>query len=403
MFLQSNDKIFQVGNRGNDIEFIPAGVWMLDFNPMAGYFLVQQDSLVRPDTLYGVAKDRATKVMNTFMSRENQNTGVLLTGNKGSGKTMLSKEISMQAIENFNMPVILIENPYVGTDFIQFMNAIKQRVVILIDEFEKKYKDEEAQNMLLSLLDGTGTGNKLYVLTSNSKEITPYMVSRPSRIFYHWEYTKLEEEILVGYCKDHLKHDKHMKHMQTLWSMSLDMSFDVMQCLVEELNRYPEEAFLDVISALNITFGGGLRRNFKLTHVTMDGVPYQLYQEHQQQSIDLLYFQDGFSSIRSSVHVTSFAEQLKLVEEFGGNGFFNFGHKQALEKEETTLQEIEEEGSFDEEFNFLFTFTPEHVNFSANRIIYRHQMKDGRLLEIKWDVTKKTTERTQMERLFAED
>lgn len=402
MFLQNSGKIFQVGNRGNDIEFIPAGVWLLDFNPMMGYHLVQQDPLVRPETLYGAAKDRATKVMNTFLSREGMNTGVLLTGNKGSGKTMLSKEISMQAIESYSMPVILIDQPFSGTDFTQFMNKITQQVVILIDEFEKKYKEEEDQNMLLSLLDGTGTDNKLYVLTSNKSEITPYMMSRPSRIFYHWEYAKLEEEILIGYCQDHLKHEKHLKHVKTLWSMSLDMSFDVLQCLVEELNRYPDEPFLDLIGALNITLGGGLKRGFRLKYINIDDVALPLYGEHQAQSVDLIGFQDGYSIIRSSARINSLKEQLSLCDEFGSSGFYCFGEKLALEKGEKTLEELEED-HFDEQFDFIFSYTPEEVSFSADRIIFRRQMKDGRNVEIKWEVTKLTTEREQMEQLFVED
>lgn len=403
MFLQNSGKIFQVGNRGNDIEFIPAGVWLLDFNPMMGYHLVQQDPLVRPETLYGVAKERATKVMNTFLSREGMNTGVLLTGNKGSGKTMLSKEISMQAIESYSMPVILIDQPFSGTDFTQFMNKITQQVVILIDEFEKKYKEEEDQNMLLSLLDGTGTGNKLYVLTSNKSEITPYMMSRPSRIFYHWEYAKLEEEILIGYCQDHLKHEKHLKHVKTLWSMSLDMSFDVLQCLVEELNRYPDEPFLDLIGALNITLGGGLKRVFKLKYIQIDSVAIPLYGDHQTQTLDLIGFQDGWTVVRSSARIDSFKEQLSLVEAFGATGFYGYPQQFKLDNGETTVEEIEAKSEFDQQFDFTFSYTPEEVSFSADRIIFRRQLKDGRTIEIKWEANKRTTEREQMERLFSEE
>lgn len=71
---------------------------------------------------------------------------MLLTGIKGSGKTVTSKQIC----NRLGLPVIVVPKNF--ERLTPFLNDIKQNVIVLFDEYEKIFKDEDA--ILLPLMDG---------------------------------------------------------------------------------------------------------------------------------------------------------------------------------------------------------------------------------------------------------
>ena len=69
---------------------------------------------------------------------------VLLAGEKGSGKTLLTKYISMEVAKQ-GIPTIVINQALHGERFNTFIQAIEQPCVILFDEFEKIYQPQNYQ------------------------------------------------------------------------------------------------------------------------------------------------------------------------------------------------------------------------------------------------------------------
>ncbi|MFW3388311.1 UNVERIFIED_CONTAM: AAA family ATPase, partial [Kocuria sp. CPCC 205274] len=172
MFVQRGRNIFNASDRGDEIPRIPTGTYTVQFNPMAGGFYLQRcEDMLLPEKVYGSTLPRADMILHTFSTRKNKTTGALLTGLKGSGKTLLSKAVCAKAL-TMDVPVLILQQAFGGPAFEDWLNTIDQPVVIFIDEFEKKYDDEEKQNQLLSILDGVGRGSKLWLATSNSADVS---------------------------------------------------------------------------------------------------------------------------------------------------------------------------------------------------------------------------------------
>lgn len=397
-FVQSGNTFFTARDRGNELTVLPGGVYLVKFNPIDGFHLVRQDDMQMPSKTYGNNDGRAEKIINTFLTREGINTGVLLSGNKGSGKTLLSKAVCAK-LASSGYPVILLEDAFAGTDFNQFMNSITQRCVVMIDEFEKKYSKEEHQNMLLSLLDGTGVNNKLFLLTSNSSNVSEFLISRPSRLFYHWHYGKLSDDVMVGYCEDNLMDKKHIENMVTLLNISSDMSFDVMQAIVEELNRYPDGNFVDLICDMNINLGDSLKATYMLEPLVWgDKV---LCVGGQTRTVNLIDIQEGKSRMTFGTNLKSFHDILTFANSLGFKNFTHYNLMLAKQVEDgvTSIAEIEESEEFDNDCAFSFSFEGE-TDFISTERIEMTRMVAGVPITMKWKAMKADPMEAYFRRLF---
>jgi len=217
---------------------LPAGNYVVKFDPLSGFYVDEMEDFAQPKKIYGNHRKDADRILNTFSDRKGT-TGVLLSGEKGSGKTMVAKLVSHLAIKK-DIPTLVVNSPYMGDAFNSFLDTITQPCVVLFDEFEKVF-DKEQQKAILTLLDGIYGGEKLYVLTCNDKgQVDIHLRNRPGRIFYMLEYNGVDEAFIREYCRDNLKAEKHTDQVCVLASMFECFTFDMLQALIEEMNRYNE-------------------------------------------------------------------------------------------------------------------------------------------------------------------
>ena len=218
---------------------LPAGNYTVKQDMFGNLFLEMVDAFPQPSKLYGDTSKNADKIINTFLDRP-VSTGVMLNGEKGSGKTLLAKVLSIRAAAKWAIPTIVINQPWVGDNFNKFLQDIEQPCIVLFDEFEKVY-DNEHQEAALTLLDGVFPSKKMFVITCNDKwRVNEHMRNRPGRIYYMLDFKGLEAEFIREYCEDNLKAKEHIERIVNISVMFDQFNFDMLKALVEEMNRYGE-------------------------------------------------------------------------------------------------------------------------------------------------------------------
>ena len=246
-------------NNGQLLDKLPAQVYTVAFNPMMGFSLtINKDILQLPTVIYGNADKRTEQCLASYRDR-NSSTGILLTGDKGTGKTLQMALLANKVITDLELPVILVKEPFAGSQFTSFLESLGE-CCLVFDEFGKMYKakkgaddsDTVSQNALLSLMDGVDKTKRLIILTENDKwDINEFMLNRPSRIYYHFQYSKLAEDSINGYCHDKSVAETITKDIIDLSRKSEIFSFDILQSIVEEHLRFGSSVE-DVVKDLNI-------------------------------------------------------------------------------------------------------------------------------------------------------
>jgi hypothetical protein len=242
VFLQKGD-VFTVADKEsmNYLDKLPAGNFLIKFSPFTGYYFEKIESFTMEHKVYGNTNRHADRILSTFKDRP-ASTGVLLSGEKGSGKTLLAKRISMDAAVAEEMPTLIINTPLHGDEFNQFIQELKQPAIMLFDEFEKVY-DRDQQDSILTLLDGVFASKKLFVMTCNEvNRINDYMRNRPGRIFYAINFDGLDAGFIREYCEDNLKNKLNIDSVCRAAVLFDRFNFDILKALVEEMNRYNETA-----------------------------------------------------------------------------------------------------------------------------------------------------------------
>lgn len=265
-FIRNGNTFRVADNNSIDLQnHLPAGNYVVKQDQFGGMFLEQVDSFTAMSKLYGNTTQHAERIMSTFLDRQGKSTGVLLTGEKGSGKTLLAKTLSLELAHRWGIPTILINSPWRGDSFNKLIQDIDQPCMVLFDEFEKVYDSDEQEGML-TLLDGVYPSQKLFVLTCNDKwRIDHHMRNRPGRIFYMIDFRGLSQEFVIEYCNDNLNDKTQIQGVCTIAAMFAEFNFDMLKALVEEMNRFKESA-ADSMKLLNARaeFGGSTEYEVKV-------------------------------------------------------------------------------------------------------------------------------------------
>lgn len=255
-------KIVNVGNTyrtyDNSVKTfdeLPAQMYIVRFDKMSGFFLEKYADIEIKEKVYGVHESKVNKVIRAF-PKSQKNLGVILSGDKGIGKSLFAKALSIAAIKK-GMPVVVVDRYIPG--IASFLEEIEQEVMVLFDEFDKtfggvKKEDEMAdpQTEMLTLFDGISQGKKLFVITCNSLGLlNDYLVNRPGRFHYHFRFGYPSDAEIKEYLKDKVEDEYHGEIEKVVnFAHRVDLNYDCLRSIAFELNT--GLSFEEAIKDLNI-------------------------------------------------------------------------------------------------------------------------------------------------------
>lgn len=302
-----DNKIRLQDSRVTPIDVLKVGIYSL-LRDELGFYLSETNGFEYPSKVYGDEEVFSQKCVDAFLCQD-RNSNVLLTGKKGTGKSLQVKLISRLA----QVPTILVAENYEGQQYCDAIAKIGKSVVVL-EEFDKYYPEQEQQEKLLVLLDGTYGTNSLFVLTSNSKNLSQYFYNRPSRIKYHRDYDNLRDSVIEEVISDTLVNKEHTAELQEVVDILADVSMDVLQEVIKETNRTkksPKEAIRD----MNVRVEHG---EFDVV-ATLDGKRVESHVYYNPLLRDVIYFwyekRDHISESKESGFYEERKENLALTIE----------------------------------------------------------------------------------------
>lgn len=246
-YVVNGDKYIPVKEmEGLNLTKLPPMVFTVKLDRNIGLYLEPMfDKFELPSKIYGTALHKADKFLTTFNARD-RNLGILLTGEKGSGKTLTVKVLSNKMLEE-GCPVILVNQNYIDAGLVDFIYSLGSCVVVF-DEIGKifnmnKYDNNNANHSgLLSLLDGLYGGKRLYLLTENNIDrISSYLLSRPGRVHYHIKHNRLTDEMVTEFCKDKGVPSNVIDEIVSSSSKFKCLSFDIVNSVIEEYKNFNEK------------------------------------------------------------------------------------------------------------------------------------------------------------------
>lgn len=262
-FIKSGDQYDLYDDSVMSFESLPVGAYTVEFDQRRGCYLMEHAPLEIQEMVYGVQQDKIKKVMNAF-ERFERSLGVILSGDKGIGKTMFAKKLCMSAIES-GLPIIIVEEFHQG--LVRFIERIEQECVVLFDEFDKSFtadnddcedyddcdsSEKEGQARLLSLFDGTSGGKKLFVVTCNDlRGLNNCLLNRPGRFHYHFRFGYPTAGEIEEYMTDKLEARYHSEISKIVtFSRRARLNYDCLRAIAFEINGGSD--FAEAIADLNI-------------------------------------------------------------------------------------------------------------------------------------------------------
>jgi len=253
-FLKVGDKVLKKADKSFDYELVPGVTYTAKVDRFEDeVFLTIGADLSIPTKIYSTKKDDRFKdrVISRFNKSEKGFTGVMLTGVKGSGKTMTCKCIATEA----KLPIIKI-----GDDFYRgYLNKLFEMLgdtstCILFDEIDK-YTNILNGNELLSLLDGINTvGKHLIIFTANETNcLNENLMNRCSRIRYWKKFNELDKETITLIIKDYINDATKVDDVVNFIIDNFECkSFDNIVSFSEEINEYPNDDLMELFNDMNL-------------------------------------------------------------------------------------------------------------------------------------------------------
>lgn len=253
-------------------EGLPKGIYEVKVS-MTGFYLSKiAESFTFDYKLYGLNQKFIDYVLKTYENTTG-NLGVLLDGIKGTGKTVVAKELC----NRLQLPVILVQSMGVDTNskLIKYLStSIDFDCIFFFDEYEKEFKNSSD---VLSFMDGTYNSiyRKVFLLTTNELNVDPNLLGRPSRIRYKKSFSNLSEEVTREILNDILEDKTAIEKVIELTHSMNIITIDLIKAIATEINIHGVEALPNIKETFNIEFSRFtyLYREVQIRHCDLKFTP----------------------------------------------------------------------------------------------------------------------------------
>lgn len=235
---------------GTDYDLISGKVYTLKEDRYTDDLYLEEDKDFEfPEKYYLGDDDKhfIGKVINTFKNTSKLTTGTLLSGMKGSGKTLMAKYIATES----KLPIIVVDSG-VRTDEIEgFFAKVSEDVCVIFDEIDKYWNTR----YLLGFLDGVKPSCKKLVLCTcnDEKGIDEYLNDRCSRIRYKKKFSCLTKDAVNGILVDMLSDvEKAKSATEFIYNAISVISYDNIVIFGEEVKNNPDETYESILADMNI-------------------------------------------------------------------------------------------------------------------------------------------------------
>ena len=271
-FIKIGDRLIIKPN-GADYDLIPGKVYDLSYDRYISEDIFKENGdLSLPSKVYTSKKDEFFKkrVLTYFNNAFTDTTGVMLAGTKGTGKTIMAKQLAKES----NLPIIIVDPQYPEHRLIKYFKQIVTPVCILFDEVDKSFETEK----MLDFLDGLQkTSKKLVIMTCNNLgRVSEYLQDRCSRIRYLRKYTTDDNLEFL----DILIEDMGIKNVEEVSKYCREniklLSMDNIVAFLNEIKLLEDEdcTLDEIISVMNID------------HILPKGESEQKTEEPEKESVD---------------------------------------------------------------------------------------------------------------------
>ena len=231
-------------------EGLPKGIYEVKLS-MTGFYLSKiAESFTFDYKLYGLNQKFIDYVLKTYENTTG-NLGILLDGIKGTGKTVVAKELC----NHLQLPVILVQSMNDDNDkLIKYLStAINFDCIFFFDEYEKEFKNSSD---VLSFMDGTYNSiyRRVFLLTTNELNVDSNLLGRPSRIRYKKSFDNLPEKITREILNDILEDKTAIEKVIELTHSMNIITIDLIKAIATEINIHGVEALPYIKETFNIEF-----------------------------------------------------------------------------------------------------------------------------------------------------
>lgn len=255
-FIKVGDKIvFKPTTDGLDYDLENGKAYTIDVDRYTDEILFSvAPDLTLPEKIYSTNNDESfiNRVLSHYNNSDCGTTGVMLAGLKGSGKTVMSKNIAIRS----NLPIIIIDKGFSPRLFKNLFNKLENTNVCMVFDEVDKLGENYDNDYLLQVLDGmNSSGKKLMMFTCNNDDnICEYLLDRCSRIRYWKEFDEMDNAMIRSILEDKLNDKTEVNSLTDFIANNFGcISFDNVCSFATEINENPTNTYETLFNDMNLS------------------------------------------------------------------------------------------------------------------------------------------------------